>query len=647
MRHLSQDLGKLVEKWRNVDNFYCEKYPAISEVLEFLFDDTGNSRYLRSAQIRALETYWYLRLMEETPHIFNLYKKIYKKNSDLLNALDLKNEIFNDILIDEGFDALLSRIKNDTVFVKEHSLESLHETLTLKYPSYIFALAMGAGKTVLIGAIIATEFAMAMEYPEGPFVKNSLVFAPGKTIIESLRELTVIPYEKILPPRMLKLFLSSVKLTFTRDGEKDIPIVRNSLYNIIVTNTEKIRIQKKDIRQTEIGNFLNPDKIEEAKSEVANLRLQKIASLQHLAVFSDEAHHTYGQSMDKELKKVRLTVDYLSENTNLLCVVNTTGTPYFKKKELEDVVFWYSLSEGIRDGILKDLSGNILSFNYDDISKYVDFVIKDFFEKYGDVKLPNGAQAKIAIYFPQTEDLLKLKPVIENALVQVGQSPMACIVNTSRSELTKQDDIEAFNRLNDPSSQHRIILLVNKGTEGWNCPSLFACALVRKLKNSNNFVLQASTRCLRQTIGNIHKACIYLSYDNHKILDKQLKETYGEKISDLNNVGQETFHKKIILRKKFVPPLTINYIRQNIIKRSLSSNPLYLKLPDVSEYTRLEKSSYTIAEQYTTSSILQQTEDTEIIETVGDNYDLYTAAVWLSDQYRLDIWGIYKELRRL
>ena len=52
---------------------------------------------------------------------------------------------------------------------------------------------MGAGKTILIGAIVATEFAMALEYPDGPFVQNALVFAPGKTIIESLRELARFP----------------------------------------------------------------------------------------------------------------------------------------------------------------------------------------------------------------------------------------------------------------------------------------------------------------------------------------------------------------------------------------------------------------------------------------------------------------------
>src|SRR4030043_435424 len=74
------------------------------------------------------------------------------------------------------------------------------------------------------------------------------------------------------------------------------------------------------------------EKEDEAKAEVANLRLQAIASLPKLAIFSDEAHHTYGQAMDADLKKVRKTVDYLfnpypvgsveraNHHSNLICV---------------------------------------------------------------------------------------------------------------------------------------------------------------------------------------------------------------------------------------------------------------------------------------------------------------------------------------
>ena len=85
---------------------------------------------------------------------------------------------------------LFDTIKKDQAFVKGQKLQTIYESLTLPYPSYIFALTMGTGKTILIAAIIASEFAMSMEYQTSDvFMKNALVFAPDKTIIDSLREL--------------------------------------------------------------------------------------------------------------------------------------------------------------------------------------------------------------------------------------------------------------------------------------------------------------------------------------------------------------------------------------------------------------------------------------------------------------------------
>jgi hypothetical protein len=574
MNHLHQLIAARVDQWRN-DGYPSPDYPAVAEILDWSREtETGNLRFLRRPQLRALETYWYLRLVENTLHVFDLYQKYYPKQSELLGALGLDREDIKAYVLDEGIDALWKRIKADDAFVKDFKLESLRETLTLDYSSYILALAMGAGKTILIGAVIATEFGMALEYPEGPFVQNALVFAPGRTIIESLRELAEVPYEKIFPPRLYKTFAASIKLTFTRDGGKNVPVIRGSSFNVVVTNTEKIRIQKETIKKSDVGRLFNPEREDEARAEVANLRLQTIASLPHLAVFSDEAHHTYGQSLDTELKKVRKTVDYLAASTNVICVVNTTGTPYFQRQPLKDVVIWYGLSQGIKDGILKDLAGNIQAYEFDgNAKKYVAHVVEDFFKDYGDVRLPNGASAKLAIYFPQTDDLKELKPTIDRALVKAGQSPAICLVNTSDEKLTKQGDIDAFNRLNDPSAPHRVILLVNKGTEGWNCPSLFACAFARKLKTSNNFVLQASTRCLRQVSGNTVKARVYLSSDNHNILDRQLQETYGETIADLNHAGQETRRDRIVLRKLDLPPLVVKKLVRTIVKKEGEAKP--------------------------------------------------------------------------
>lgn len=233
-----------------------DDYPAIGELFDWAQDDeTGHLRYLRPPQLRALEVYWYLRLAEGTPHIIDLYEKLFPQKADLLKALGLDQDDIKAFLLDHRLSTLWDRIRTDDDFVVDLKLESVRESLTLAYPSYILALAMGAGKTILIGAIIATEFAMALEYPDGPFVQNALVFAPGKTIIESLRELAEVPYEKVLPPRLHKQFTTHVKLTFTRDGDKDIPVIRGSSFNVVVTNTEKIRIQKETIRKSDLVLF--------------------------------------------------------------------------------------------------------------------------------------------------------------------------------------------------------------------------------------------------------------------------------------------------------------------------------------------------------------------------------------------------------
>lgn len=664
MRHLYDIIAELVTDWRK-GGYPCESYPLIADLLHYQGDsDTGSLRFLRSSQFRALEAYWYLRLVEDTPHVLPLYRKSYSKKGDMVKALGVPGTAFEEV--DFELEDLFGRIRMDNDFVRRFKLESLRETLTLAYPSYILALAMGAGKTILIGTIIATEFAMAFEYPDGPFVENALVFAPGKTIIESLRELSAIPYDKVLPPRLYKPFAASVKLTFTRDGEKDIPVIRRSSFNVVVTNTEKIRVQKESIRKSDLGQMVMGYVEEErAREEVANLRLRTLASLPHLAVFSDEAHHTYGQSLlgtwvkdaqtgertfkEAGIKKVRRTVDYLAAKTNLLCVVNTTGTPYFERQPLKDVVVWYGLSEGIRDGILKEIAGSIYAYSFSpaNTDQFITEVITDFFQDYGKVRLPNGALAKLAVYFPQTDDLKELRPVIDQALVNSGQPPSIVLVNTSDSTLTKSADIDAFNRLNDPLSPHRVVLLVNKGTEGWNCPSLFSCALARKLKSSNNFVLQAATRCLRQVPGNNTKARIYLSMDNRAILDRQLQETYGESISEMGMTYRDARSAVLRLRRIDIPPLVITRILRSVLRREESGNGIVLQKPEVAVGETLTRAAYKVAIQAATPSVLQQVGDTLVVSSYPDTMDLYTAAADLAATYRMDVWRVRDELTRL
>ena len=64
---------------------------------------------------------------------------------------------------------------------------------------------------------------------------------------------------------------------------------------------------------------------------------------------------------------------------------------------------WYGLSQGICDDVLKNVADNIRQFEIGGhVDKFVYHVVTDFFKQYGDVRLPNGAAAKLAICLPQT-----------------------------------------------------------------------------------------------------------------------------------------------------------------------------------------------------------------------------------------------------
>jgi len=567
--NLHERLKTEVAKWKKKN--YVSRYSAIAETLEWqvLNGKNGSSalRYLRKPQLEALETYWYLRLEKETPHIFDLYKNLISDPFDLLSAfgIPVTHEKITRLLAQGGANAVIEKIRTDNEFVRQFRLNAVRETLTLTYPSYILALAMGAGKTVLIGSIIATEFAMALEYPDGPFVKNALVFAPGKTILGALKELSDVPYEKILPPRLYKQFISTVKITYTRDGQKNIPVIPRSAFNLIVTNTEKIRITQQSITKGLLGGFLPMGEEEAIKEDVANQRLKTIASLPNLAIFSDEAHHTYGQALDDELKQVRKTVDYLAKNTGVRVVVNTTGTPYYRRQILKDVVYWYGLSQGIRDGILKEVRGNIMAFPEIETQQLVRQILKDFFENYGETKIYGGVPAKIALYFPQTSDIDDIKPVVERTLISLKREPSLALAVTNVSDEKTKDLFN--NRVNDPTLPYRVFLLVNMGTEGWNVPSLFATALVREIRSSNNFVLQAASRCLRQVPDNPHKAKIYLAKENMAVLDSELQETFGETLADLNAVQPEMKKAHLVIRKLEIPPVLMRKLIKRVVPR--------------------------------------------------------------------------------
>ncbi len=112
MVELHEVLATKVDGWR--DAGYPSDVPALGETLE-LATEGGNGgpshpRFLRAAQMRALETYWYLRVVERTPLIPELYRRLFPATSERLKARGLGAPALTALALDIGYDGLLTRI---------------------------------------------------------------------------------------------------------------------------------------------------------------------------------------------------------------------------------------------------------------------------------------------------------------------------------------------------------------------------------------------------------------------------------------------------------------------------------------------------------------------------------------------------------
>jgi len=408
---------------------------------------------------------------------------------------------------DEAFDLLGNKEKVEELMADRFGVSD--------YPNQVYALTMGAGKTILMAVMATYDFVLSFYHPaDKRFAKNALVFAPDTTIIESLKEIKTFDYERVIPKEYQNILLN-IKYHYLESPETPLSPIGN--YNIIISNSQKIILKT---RRTENGTKrLFGDWGELEKREIENRRLAALRELSNLIVFVDEAHHSYGKTLEGTLKKTRQTINYLHGNAPLVGVVNLTGTPYVSNKMIADVVYHFGLKQGIEKGILKQ----VRFFEYTQVKsdKFIRDVIDKFWDEYGEKRI-EARLPKIAFYSANIDDLRKdLRPKLEAILADKGISLDKVLEYHTEAEENKDE----FLNCDTIDSKKQFILLVGKGTEGWNCRSLVACALYRKPKSAI-FVLQSSTRCLRSIGDNSTLGSIFLSEENYRILDKELKITF-------------------------------------------------------------------------------------------------------------------------
>lgn len=520
-----ENRGRIRQHYRELSRTYLD------------FNDPQNATaFLRIPQFEALEMYIFLKEFLDNQPVHRLFRDWADRKGKFAGRREIA---LLEELNKDDYDAIFKRMK------KQARL----------YPNYIFALTMGTGKTILMATCIFYEFILANKFPKDKkYCHNALVFAPDRTVLQSLKEIQTFDMAKVVPPEYVNFLTQHIQFHFLEEAGTSLNTLDRSRFNLIISNTQKIILKKQHKDKTSVDKLFGSgkptfeaksvyaeaadlydfDKPEEEADLSTNQRFEKLRRLEQLGIYVDEAHHAFGNQLAKDMgiKKLktslRTTVDLLAKSleaagTHVVACYNYTGTPYVGKEVLPEVVYAYGLQEAINKEYLKKVSLHGYTTTRD--TEFVRLAIDNFLQETNGIQA-EGMLPKLAFFAATIEELQQqLRPAVEKELAKHDIPTDRILVNVGDPKLTSNDDIREFNRLDSPKSEKQFILLVNKGREGWNCRSLFGVGLFREPK-SKIFVLQATMRCLRQ-VGDIqHTGQVYLSHSNLDILNDELQQNF-------------------------------------------------------------------------------------------------------------------------
>lgn len=567
--------------------------------LDYNDSEKNPHAYLRRPQFEALEMYVFLKEFCGNPQIYDLFDKWFKREGDFAD-----DTVYTVSKAGSGQMSLYDVAAVDYKGV----FNAMRKNATV-YPNYIYALTMGLGKTVLMATCVFYEFLLANKYPNDKrFCHNVLVFAPDKTVLQSLHEIVTMKKELVVPQEYCRVLDQNIKFHFLDDAGITLNTLDNSDFNIIISNTQKIIKKRVHKEKTPIEKLLEMSNAPQQETDIisaalsavyteentrdegellTNQRFEKLTRLRQLGVFVDEAHHLFGNDLQKSMTSLRLTINELDKElrqsgTQIIGCYNYTGTPYLENSVLPEVVYSFGLKEAIVSGYLKDVEIK----GYDNVKsqEFLREVIKEFWATYNG-KTYEGLLPKLAIFGATIDEVVnEIRPAVESALAELGISLDKILVNTGDEKVTKDEDIRAFNdldRVGTIGSEKQFILLCNKGREGWNCRSLFGVALYRSPK-STIFVLQATMRCLRQITEAQQCAIVRLSKDNLDILDAELHKNFRVSIGDINSTGKTTTKQlyQVRLMKSKKLHLTRISHKYDLLEKKYSA-PIDFKLGEV------------------------------------------------------------------
>ena len=143
--------------------------------------------FLHKPQVKALETYIYLKEILGNKSSVEIVKAIFDNEKDLISSLGLSKEQAYELVFDKD---------------KEEKINKrIHEQYNgIDYANQVYALTMGAGKTILMGTMMLYDFVLSFYHSEDKrFAKMLLCLLLIRPLLKVSKKSKVLTIQKYYP----------------------------------------------------------------------------------------------------------------------------------------------------------------------------------------------------------------------------------------------------------------------------------------------------------------------------------------------------------------------------------------------------------------------------------------------------------------
>lgn len=181
--------------------------------LDFNNPEKNPKAFLRQPQFEALETYVFLKEFLGNTKVEEIFKAWYERSGKF------EGRKFGSFLGTAGQE-MFQFGETDELELSSYKLlfEKMRKN-SRAYPNYIFALTMGTGKTILMATCIFYEFLLGNKFEkDARYCHNALVFAPDKTVLQSLKEIESFDLTRVVPPEYVNFLTTHLRFHYLEEA---------------------------------------------------------------------------------------------------------------------------------------------------------------------------------------------------------------------------------------------------------------------------------------------------------------------------------------------------------------------------------------------------------------------------------------------